>query len=59
LESIGGIDGLLTIPGVAQTPAGQERKIVAIDDLKLLGFGPRADAALLELFRGLHPTEKA
>ncbi|HIG73658.1 MAG TPA: hemin ABC transporter substrate-binding protein [Bacteroidetes bacterium] len=41
LESIGGVDGLLAQPGVAQTPAGQNRRIVPVDDALLLGFGPR------------------
>lgn len=55
LESIGGIDGLLKLPGVALTPAGRNRSVVAIDDLLLLGFGPRLGQAVLELSRGLHP----
>lgn len=41
LASVGGSDGLLTLPGVAQTPAGQHRRIVAMDDSALLSFGPR------------------
>lgn len=41
LESIGGIDALLSIPGVAQTPAGQNRRIVDMEDTDLLSFGPR------------------
>ena len=51
LESIGGIDGLLRIPGVALTKAGKERKVVAMDDMLLLGFSARLDAALVELIR--------
>lgn len=58
LESLGGIDGLLTVPGVAQTPAGRTRRVVAIDDLKLLGFGPRAPEALRELFAAIHPSSE-
>lgn len=49
LESIGGIEGLLTQPGIAQTPAGKSRRIVTMDDLLLLGFGPRLGEALLQL----------
>lgn len=41
LEAQGGIDGLLGKPGVALTPAGRTRRVVAIDALELLGFGPR------------------
>ncbi len=53
LESIGGIAGLAAQPGVAQTAAAG--RVVAVDDLKLLGFGPRVGEALLELVRALHP----
>lgn len=41
LESVGGIDGLLKVPGLAQTPAGRDRRIVTMDDGALLSFGPR------------------
>ncbi len=53
LESIGGVAGLAGQPGVAQTAAANH--VVAIDDLKLLGFGPRVGEALLELVRSIHP----
>jgi iron complex transport system substrate-binding protein len=49
LESVGGIDGLLTIPGLADTPAGKQRRIIALDDLYLLGMGPRTGQALTDL----------
>jgi iron complex transport system substrate-binding protein len=55
LQSVGGVDGLLRLPGVAQTPAGQARRIVHFDDLLLLGLGPRTGKALRLLIRGLHP----
>lgn len=55
LASVGGVDGLLRIPGVAQTPAGQQRRVLAYDDLLLLGLTPRTGAALRSLVRGLHP----
>ncbi|MEL6341715.1 MAG: ABC transporter substrate-binding protein [Myxococcota bacterium] len=45
LKSLGGEEGLLRQPGIAQTPAGQARRIVVMDDLLLLGFGPRAGEA--------------
>jgi len=49
LESVGGIDGLLRVPGVAQTPAGQARRIVDVDDTDLLSFGPRVGATITAL----------
>lgn len=52
LESIGGVDGLLNLPGMKDTPAGVQRRVVALDDLYLLGFGPRVAAAVRDL-RGL------
>jgi iron complex transport system substrate-binding protein len=55
LQSVGGIDGMLRIPGVAQTPAGKNRRIIHYDDQLLLGLGPRTGMALRQLIRGLHP----
>jgi iron complex transport system substrate-binding protein len=55
LESIDGIDGLLKLPGIALTPAGKNRRIVALDDLYLLGFGPRLGKAVQDLERLFHP----
>lgn len=55
LESIGGVDGLVQLPGVAQTPAGAARRVLAFDDLYLLAMGPRTGRALHDLVIGLHP----
>jgi iron complex transport system substrate-binding protein len=54
LESIGGVDGLLEQPGIAQTPAGENRRIVAMEDLYLLGFSTRTGTAVLDLTYLLH-----
>lgn len=56
LESLGGIDGLLAQPGLAATPAGKARRVIAMDDLLLLGFGPRTADAALALLDLLHPA---
>jgi iron complex transport system substrate-binding protein len=55
LESVGGVDGLLKIPGVAQTPAGQNRKVVHLNDQYLLGFNSQAGKALMDLVKAFHP----
>jgi iron complex transport system substrate-binding protein len=44
--SIGGIDGVLAMPGVALTPAGKHKRVVTMNDLLLLGFGPRTGEAI-------------
>ena len=41
LASVGGVKGLLQLPGVAQTPAGKNQRFVTIDDSLFLSFGPR------------------
>ncbi|EYF01674.1 heme/hemin ABC transporter substrate-binding protein [Chondromyces apiculatus] len=53
LASLGGIDGTLALPGLAQTPAGKARRVVTLDDLLLLGLGPRTPAAARELAQKL------
>jgi iron complex transport system substrate-binding protein len=55
LESIGGVDGLLEQSGIPLTPAGKNKRIVEMDDLLLLGFGPRLGTAVKRLTEKLHP----
>ncbi|MFF9005842.1 heme/hemin ABC transporter substrate-binding protein [Streptomyces goshikiensis] len=54
LESVGGLDGLVKIPGVAQTPAGMDRRVVSVDDGVLLNYGPRTDQVLTSLIDQLY-----
>lgn len=58
LSIVGGVDGVLKLPGVAQTPAGQKRRVVSLEAMFMLGFGPRMpqaaaalDNALLKVMR--------
>jgi iron complex transport system substrate-binding protein len=55
LESIGGVDGLMEIPGIAETPAGQNGAILEFEDQYLLGMGPRLGDVLTDLIYGIHP----
>ena len=57
LESIGGVDGLLKLPGLAHTPAGQNKRVVAMTGQYLSGFGPRCARAALDLFKGIYEVE--
>ena len=53
LESVGGISGLLKLPGVAQTNAGKNSRVIDVDDSLLLSFGPRTPSLLNALSAGL------
>jgi iron complex transport system substrate-binding protein len=55
VKSLGGIDGVLKLPGVLQTTAGKEKKIIALDGIKLSNFGPRLGETVKELVILLHP----
>lgn len=49
LKASGGVGALLASPGMAQTPAGRERRVASLDTLLLLGFGPRLPEAVTRL----------
>lgn len=51
LESMGGVDGVLKTKGLKSTNAGQNRRVIAMDALLLVGFGPRVGEAATELNR--------
>jgi iron complex transport system substrate-binding protein len=53
LSSIGGTDGMLKMPGVAQTNAGKNKKLVTMDGELLSGFSIRLPEALQELHNKL------
>ncbi len=59
LASLGGIDGALKIPGIAQTTAGKTRQIIGIESSKLTNFGPRFGEAVTELVAFIHGEEPA
>lgn len=58
-KSLGGADAVFKLPGLAQTPAGAAKRVVAMDDLLLLGFGPRTGQALKDLRQALYLAPKA
>lgn len=56
LESVGGVDGLVGIPGIGQTPAGMNRRVVDMEDGVLLGYGPRTSLVIDILVDRIHQT---
>lgn len=57
LQSVNGADELLKIPGISQTPAGKNQRIITMDGHYLLGFGPRATEAAIELAKKLQSAD--
>jgi len=55
---LGGLDKLKQRPEIAVTPAGNNGRVVVMDALLLLGFGPRTPDAVAMLARALHPGVK-
>lgn len=59
IKASGGVDAILKLPGMAQTPAARQRRVLVMEANYLLGFGPRMPAALAELVNGLHAGARA
>lgn len=49
VKASGGIDNVLKLPGIEQTPAGRHRRVIALEAMFLLGFGPRLPIAVATL----------
>ncbi|QVQ54199.1 ABC transporter substrate-binding protein [Spiractinospora alimapuensis] len=58
LESVGGVDGLAEIPGIAQTPAGQEGRVIDMPDGVLLNYGPRTPQVVAALAEELYGADE-
>ena len=58
LASVGGVTGLIELPGVAQTPAGKNSQIISVDDSLLLSFGARTPSLLTKLADALNEVQK-
>jgi iron complex transport system substrate-binding protein len=56
LESVGGVDGLVEIAGIAQTPAGRDRRVATVEDGLLYSFGARTPEAIETLVDQLYGT---
>jgi iron complex transport system substrate-binding protein len=50
------VEQLLALPGVQSTPAGKAGRVIEMDGLYPLGFGPRAPDAARDLMSRLYPN---
>jgi iron complex transport system substrate-binding protein len=55
LSSVGGNEGVWKLPGLSMTPAFGKKRLIVMDDLYLLGMGPRLGQAGLQLMDELYP----
>ena len=58
VQMAGGLQALLEHPALRLTPAARERRVIAMDGMAMLGFGPRTVRAAAELrarLRADHP----
>ncbi len=55
VAALGGVEDLAALPGVAETPAGQNGRFLLYDEAAFLGLGPRTGEALDQLVSDLHP----
>lgn len=53
LQSLGGVQGVLKIDGIAQTNAGKYKRVISLDGLLLSGFTPRLGQGVRELNKKL------
>jgi iron complex transport system substrate-binding protein len=59
VEMLGGLESILARPEIALTPAGQNHRVMSIDALLMLGFGPRIPEAVGAIAEAVHPEFEA
>lgn len=59
LQSLDGAEGMLKVPGIAQTKAGKNKNFIVMDGELLSGFGPRVVEAIKELGGKIHAADSA
>ena len=56
VKSLGGVEGVLKVPGIDQTKAGKNKQVIVMDGIKLSNFGPRFGEAVKDLAYALYET---
>ncbi|KAB1656824.1 ABC transporter substrate-binding protein [Pseudoclavibacter chungangensis] len=59
LASVGGLEAALELPGIKQTPAGANQRIVDMSDYEVMSFGPRTASVLAALGTAIYAPELA
>lgn len=58
LESIGGAEAINELPGMSQTPAGQNLSVLDVPDSQLLSFGPDTATVITAMAEALYGNEQ-
>ncbi|HEY9315416.1 heme/hemin ABC transporter substrate-binding protein [Williamsia sp.] len=53
-DSVGGIDKVVELPGLAQTDAGRNKRVVQMDEAEVLTFGPNTGRVLAALAQAIY-----
>lgn len=54
-DRLGSAEKFAEMPGVAETPAGKNKRIYRVDETEVMYFGPRTAASLRKIAGWLHP----
>ncbi|QYM77031.1 hemin ABC transporter substrate-binding protein [Leucobacter luti] len=57
LESVGGVEGLMTIPGLPLTLAGERQRVVDMSDYEMFTWGPRTPEVLTALAESIYHVD--
>lgn len=49
VKTLGGMDQVWKLPGIAMTPAGKNKRVLVLDDMSLLGFGLQTPVVMAKL----------
>ncbi|RSX51122.1 heme/hemin ABC transporter substrate-binding protein [Bifidobacterium callimiconis] len=59
VQSAGGVDGMLDLPGIKETPAGEHRRVVDMSDYEIMSFGPQTAQVLAALATAVYVPDLA
>lgn len=59
IASAGGLDEMLQLPGIQETPAGKNRRVVDMSDYEVMSFGPQTAQVLAALATAVYDPEDA
>jgi iron complex transport system substrate-binding protein len=56
MEGLGGMDGIMKIPGLTMTDAAKNKQVAVLEDMSALGFTPRLAEAANTIYQSIYPS---